>query len=545
MPALSRARTRAIARLGDELRFASRETLVRHLDRIEELAAIIEPDAVYPEDFIIFRVTGYRPDETAGELITADTLLADLSALAERVSESAHLREQDLPDGTRTLTELSEHWEVSRKTIERYRRLGLIARRVDRGSGRRALVFSARTVEHFEQTRAKRLKRASGFTRLTEDERAKALRWARRYARSLGFNASASITRIADRLGRSREAVRQTIAAHDASSGDPIYPRAAPSDEKERREMLRRAARGARSGTIAAQRSRTSATVARLINRARLDEIRASGVLTEHENETDESTLELEVVRSGLWVEQPDELGGLIAFMRRAEPAVVYEQTVRAQAARVLAARCAREAGAINESAPSGAALDRIETDMRWIAMLRAALLRSQLTLILQTIEERLGGPIESVGPGRATEILEGALASASEAVRAYAPSHGGRLAARVGLAITRFAARLPDQGAAQGDGRAARLISSGNPAPRWADAAWSGWWWLRPAPPALAGLDHLSADDRSIITRRCGLDGERPWTLAELADARSTTPLGAHRLERGALRRLHTPRSR
>ena len=38
MPALSKARTPCIARLARELGFASKPTLIRHLDRIDELA---------------------------------------------------------------------------------------------------------------------------------------------------------------------------------------------------------------------------------------------------------------------------------------------------------------------------------------------------------------------------------------------------------------------------------------------------------------------------------------------------------------------------
>ena len=48
MPALSKARTPCIARLARELGFASKPTLIRHLDRIDELAPQIEPDLVYP-----------------------------------------------------------------------------------------------------------------------------------------------------------------------------------------------------------------------------------------------------------------------------------------------------------------------------------------------------------------------------------------------------------------------------------------------------------------------------------------------------------------
>jgi len=226
--------------------------------------------------------------------------------------------------------------------------------------------------------------------------------------------------------------------------------------------------------------------------------------------------------------------------MRRDEPAVIYEQTARARAARILAARCAGISAGIGPSAPSGRALDEIETAMRWIMLLRVALVRSQAALVLATLEGRLGGRIESLGPARAGEVLVGAIDAAYDAVRRYDPAGGGRLAARVGLALSRHASRLRDVAPAPEAGKAGRGIGADAPAPDWAAHLWSRWAWLRPDPAALARLDGLSVDDRALIVARTGALGDRPITLSELGDRLGTTALGARRVERGALRRLY-----
>jgi len=542
VPALSAPRTRPIARLGDELRFAPRHALLAHIDNIEELAALADEEGVYPEDFVVFRVTGYRPEIERPELIGGEDLLGDLSALGERLCESARLRERDL-DSFETIDELAARWRVSRKTIERYRRLGLVARRVDRGSGRRAIVFTPRAVELFESRHAQRLGRAASFTRVNDADRARVVRWARRYRGALGWSISRACDRIAQRLGRSRECVRAALAAHDESASDPIFARAARADERERRAMIERWMRGERPGTIGARFGRESRSVTREINRARHALILGSGVLDELAGGApDDAALGASPVVEGLCVEPPRTLGALVSMMRRDAPAVVYEQTARAAAARTLAARCAQTAARIDHGAPSGRALDEIETAMRWIMLLRIALVRSQAALVLATLESRLGGRVETLGPARAGEILLDAIDAAYDSVRRYDPGGGGRLAARVGLALSRHASRLRDVAATAEPGKAGRGIGADAPAPDWPAHLWARWWWLRPQPTTLARLGTLDTQDRALIEARTGAHGQRPITLAELGERLGTTPLGARRIERGALRRLHTP---
>jgi hypothetical protein len=98
MPKVSQPRTDVIAELGEQLRYGAKKTLVRQLDRIDELAAHIEDDGLYPEDFIVFRITGYRPEIKTPRMLPGAALRGDLFALAERISESAGLTGDDLTD---------------------------------------------------------------------------------------------------------------------------------------------------------------------------------------------------------------------------------------------------------------------------------------------------------------------------------------------------------------------------------------------------------------------------------------------------------------
>lgn len=57
------------------------------------------------------------------------------------------------------------------------------------------------------------------------------------------------------------------------------------------------------------------------------------------------------------------------------------------------------------------------------------------------------------------------------------------------------------------------------------------------------AAVDALPERLRGVVTRRFGLDGDEPWTLAELAASLGVTPERARQLESAALRKLRHPR--
>ena len=96
MPAISQAKTPCIAQLASELGYASKPTLIRHLERIDGLGPQVDPEGVYPEDWIVFRITGYRPDIDSPALVAGDALRGDLSAIAEKISEAAKLTADDI-----------------------------------------------------------------------------------------------------------------------------------------------------------------------------------------------------------------------------------------------------------------------------------------------------------------------------------------------------------------------------------------------------------------------------------------------------------------
>jgi RNA polymerase primary sigma factor len=540
MPRVSTPRTNVIAELGEQLRFTSKRVLLRHLDRIDELAAQVDADALYPEDFIVFRVTGYRPSLDDPRMIPGAALRGDLSALAERLSESAGLTEEDLKEPVETIASLTERWGVSRRTLERYRRLGLIARRVDLGLGRRALVFARAGVERFELVHADRLEKAGGFTRFDDEELERHWRAAVRYRRRLGWSLNRIAQRLSARTGRSAEGIRRSLLRQDrrrAGSGDAVFPEPGPPTPRDRLIAVRASRRGIEPVLLAKRSGRRKSAAVRALNDGRADLLRALDLPIGPTPDVGLQMPDADPVHTGLFLRGPTELSGLLAEMRQRVAPVSYEERARGIGYRALLRHAGARVAGLPASTVSGAELDAIETALRWASMLKALLVRSQLRLAIDTLEARLGGGLETLQPARALTLAFGAIASVSEAVDRYDPSRGGRLAAPVSIALQRWASHVPDVAAASVPGRATRLAPAGSLVPDWTRsvAPWQSW--LEPDARLCAVLDRLEPDARALLTRRFGFDGRPPETLDELARGQGKRAVHLARAERRAIR--------
>ena len=107
----------------------------------QRLLAEIEPGKEYPYQYVCFRVTDYRSDAHPDLLIPGDLLRHDLELFIRRVEKSIPpLPIEQAVEPMLTLDEVSKRFNVSTKTISRWRVKGLAARRV-KVNGRSQLGF--------------------------------------------------------------------------------------------------------------------------------------------------------------------------------------------------------------------------------------------------------------------------------------------------------------------------------------------------------------------------------------------------------------------
>jgi RNA polymerase sigma factor (sigma-70 family) len=253
----------ALQQLTDQqVRFAPAARRQEQMARAEQLLSEVEPTRHYPYQYVCYRVTDYRPDSYPDLLIEGADLAHDLARMIEALEEPVV-----------TLAELSDRLNVSTKTIRRWGKLGLVGRRVVR-NGKRQVCFQPSVIDRFLETHQERVARGGRFTQMTDDERADIVRRAERLSRVCPTLTEVS-RRIADRLGRSVEAVRYTIKNHDREHpGQALFPHlTGPLDAETKQTIYTSYRRGITVDTLAKRFHRTRNAMYRVINEVRAQQL--------------------------------------------------------------------------------------------------------------------------------------------------------------------------------------------------------------------------------------------------------------------------------
>lgn len=215
----------ALKELTDQqVRFAPAPKREEQLGRAIRLLGEIEPKRYYPYQFVCYRLTEYRPEILGDLLISGVDLSHDLELIIHALEKSLPARPvtQEV-EALLSLEDVSRLFNVSSKTITRWKARGLLPRRII-VNGRRQLGFPRSVVEKFREENAEIVSRASDFSRLDNKEKLRILYRANRLARA-GGDLTEVCKRIANKLGRSVEAVRYTIKNHDRQFPDrAIFP---------------------------------------------------------------------------------------------------------------------------------------------------------------------------------------------------------------------------------------------------------------------------------------------------------------------------------
>jgi len=264
----------AIRQLRDQqVRFAPREKKIEQASLAERLLGEIDPDRMYSYEYVCFRITNYRPEDYPDLKLTGQEASHDLRLFVEDVSEAANVPADSAGEPVLTIDELARQFEVSTKTISRWRRQGLIGRRFVM-DGRKRVGFLKSSVDRFVAKNTERVRRGARFSQLTDEERTKIIERARRLAQAGGCPADVT-KRLAKKTGRSAETIRYTVRQFDREHPDlAIFPDAhGPLRAETKRQLYRRYRRGESAEKLAAQFCRTTASIYRIIAEVRSEEI--------------------------------------------------------------------------------------------------------------------------------------------------------------------------------------------------------------------------------------------------------------------------------
>ncbi|MEM6472957.1 MAG: sigma-70 family RNA polymerase sigma factor, partial [Planctomycetota bacterium] len=209
--------------LRDQLRFNQKTKLIEQAAAAESLLSEIESDRDYSYDYLTFRITNYRSDRSTRHNIASKDLSHDLRLLIEDLSELADLSVEEIGEQVHTVQDLSRQFNVSTKTISRWRESGLVSRRLLFG-GRKRIGFLNSSVENFVSNNRAKIQRGERFSQLSEDEKTEIIERARQLVE--GGAALADVTRLlSQQMGRSAETIRYTLKNFDADNKSiAIFP---------------------------------------------------------------------------------------------------------------------------------------------------------------------------------------------------------------------------------------------------------------------------------------------------------------------------------
>jgi RNA polymerase primary sigma factor len=275
MEPVAKFRIDKIGELSRQLSFTPQEARLEQLTAAESLLLEIDPAKAYPLDFLVFRITGYHPKMVDQALLTGLAVQHDLGLLIEQASATLNLRSDAVGQPVLGIDDVAQRFNVTSKTIQRWRRRGLAARRFIFPDGKRRVGFLAATVERFLAIHRDQVVRAANFSQVSPSESAQILRRAARLAIHCRCCAAEICRRIARRTNRSPLTIAQIIRTHDQNHPRSAIFAAASAElsQDDRDQILRAFRRGAPLATLAERFERPRSVVCRVILEERLAQL--------------------------------------------------------------------------------------------------------------------------------------------------------------------------------------------------------------------------------------------------------------------------------
>ena len=252
-----------------QVKFTPRGKRLEQADRAERLLGELDLARDYPYEFIYYRVTDYRPEENNRKMVRGEDAAHDLRLFVEDVTDSLNLKVEEAQEPVHSVEDLSRMFNVSTKTISRWRDQGLVSRRF-LNDGRKRVGFLHSSVERFVARNKDRVRRGERFSQLSADERAEIIERARSIAAE-GHNLSEVARQVSLAVSRSVETIRYTIKNHDRKTPEQaVFPDSRPVlSDMDKAAIYNQYQRGTGLSQLARQYSRSRSSVLRVLNEQR------------------------------------------------------------------------------------------------------------------------------------------------------------------------------------------------------------------------------------------------------------------------------------
>ncbi len=542
MPRAARFTISVIEDLFRQLEYAPAETRRRQMDAAERLVADIDPQQNYPEEFITYRVTGYRPETSAEPaVLVGRALIQDLANLVLRLSHALPLKSDGRAKPAVMIEEAARRLNVSTKTLQRYRKQGLVCHAMTFDDGVQRVACYEDALERFVNAHQQRLQHAADFTRIDHQTEAAIIEEAREMRSQSHASLNEAAQSLAQKHGRSHETIRQLLRRHDRQAARPIFAQRGPLDERAIKVIHRAWQRGIEPVDIARHFGKSKATIHRAINRRRFELLRRldlSHVTLPTFDLPDArkvilSPASVRSAASDLW--PTNEALTVVAQARDAKPVERANEEQLIAAGNLLIKQCADDLAKLGEW-PGSDELDSIETNLRWAGAVRMRLVWLAIPAAIRRIEQNVGRPIAQLPRDEVVRLVRLAMQVCARAAAGLDVSRGQRLERAAGYAMDMELARkplhvTPGRAAARHAGMARPTLD-----PQREIVAWH---WLLPPVSWRERAEALDDDTRRAVKLRFGWNGGPPMTCDEVATAVGVSEIQIVRRLREAMVRL------
>jgi len=515
----------AMKQLRDQqTRYAPKDRRLEQVERAEQLLGEIEASKQYPYEYLCYRITGFRPDGWSALLLEGGDVQNDLRLFVEDLSATVRQSVEQVTEPVLTVAEVGRRYNVSTRTVTRWRQQGLVARRFVIG-GRTKVGFLESSLERFVATHRDQVERGSRFRQLSDAERDEIVRRARRMAiyRSGQVGLVEVARRIARKMARSTETIRLTLKSYDREHPDRAIfaPSTPPLDEDAKGQIYLKYRMGVSVDVLAAQFGRTRSSVYRLIN-----EVRARRILETKLEYIPHASFEDPAAKAEIMAPMPPPAGGKAPRRPKAPKglppylASLYEVPLldREQELHLfrqmnfLKHQAFKLREALDPAKAKTAELDKIEGLQEEALAVKNQIIRSNLRLVV-SIAKRHVGPSNNF-----FELVSDGNMSLIRAVEKFDYSRGNKFSTYASWAIMKnFARTIPEENYRRdrfvtGHEEMFEAAADNRTDEHEYESA------LKRMQEAIKGmLDRLDDRERLIITSRFGLGGAAERTLEQL----------------------------